>query len=79
MESRFESTWPEVFAGLDATVRQSVVATLADAALAGTEPTRQDAVDLVALACGDISEAEYRRRTAERVAGALGGDRSAEA
>ncbi|MGF6884997.1 hypothetical protein ABIA39_003428 [Nocardia sp. GAS34] len=79
MESRFENAWPEVFTGLDATVRQSVVATLADTALAGAEPTRQDAVDLVALACGDISEAEYRRRTAERVANSRGGDRSAEA
>jgi len=73
MESRYENTWPEVFTGLDAGVRRSVVATLADAALAGTEPTRQDAVDLVAFAVGDISETEYRRRTDERVANSRGG------
>jgi hypothetical protein len=74
MESRFESTWPEVFAGLDAAVRRSVVATLADAALAGTEPTREDAVDLVAFAVGDISESQYRRRSAERVVDSGGGN-----
>jgi Antitoxin VbhA len=67
MESRFETLWPDLFAGLDRAVRQSVVATLADMSLAGVEPTREDAADLVALAIGEISEAEYDRRTAERV------------
>lgn len=63
MESRWERTWPELFDGLEHEVRSIVVASLANSALEGAEPSRDDIVDMIEYATGQITAAEYHRRT----------------
>jgi len=70
-----EERWPDVFELLDAKQRRAVVQSLASAWHEGWVPNREDVVDLVAEATGEIDADEYRRRTdakAERLRGTGG-------
>lgn len=61
-EFEIENRWPELFEHLDRTQRNAVVQSLAAAWHEGWEPNRQDVVDLIDDALGEIDEAEYLRR-----------------
>lgn len=72
-----ESTWPELFAPLDARDRRAVVLALTLSWHSGWIPTRDDVADLIAKAADEIDEAEYARRVMERPYSAPRGARSA--
>jgi len=72
-----EERWPELFEKLDQKQRRAIVQSLASSWHEGWVPNREDVVDLVAEATGEIDDVEYLRRTdakAERLRGT--GDRS---
>lgn len=70
-----EEQWPELFAQLDETQRDSVRQALAAGWHEGFTPTREDVENVTDYARGAIDLAEYRRRghaAARRAAGVVG-------
>ncbi len=73
-----EQEWPELFAQLEATQRDSVRQALAAGWHEGFTPTREDVENVTDYTRGAIDLAEYRRRghaAARRAAGVVGAGR----
>ncbi len=60
-----ESTWPELFEGLDRNRRRSVIRAFDHSRHGGWEPNREAVKDLTDLVRGDIDDDEYIRRCRE--------------
>jgi len=63
-----EQWWPDLFEGLDAQERYSIVQACASNWHEGWVPNREDVSDLIDCHKGTISFDEYKARTMEKVA-----------